>query len=404
MQVLQHTADLLASIQGMLGQAAQLGALLGNAERQIQQLQGRVAQLDTAISNAQSDLNSVIDKLADIVGDVVGFFDKDLKRRLEAQKSSLQASIAAWNSERSALFQQIASAQALKSQYQSGISQLQAAIATAQSSVEAARSSVELARRAIDALDFSQGNLKFHGAAFELTFSRKANLEAQLSPFPGVSIEGMTLGASVDGSLGITGRLDLGDDGKPSKLALTASGVFTLAGGGSLGIGVVGDVKAGVEMTVSFKKENGRYNRVDAKATLAVDVEVLPTVGVGLVFRAGAGRKASIKMDLAQLYDRRDAVSSFFTNGDVAALARAFESLTATCRIEDRWIAQAAFGFGYSLAGDGAEVSGSATWADVNHVIVADVEAGSLLRQITDASAIQTLLRGLVNQIEPTVP
>lgn len=366
---------------------------------QIAEIEGGIRAADGALRSLENELGDVLDELADIVADIFGFFDKDLKRSLERERDSLRNRISDWQRTRSRLFSDLANTQRLQEAATRAIGGIDAALGEARSVLTVLDSAARTARNALVSLDTSAGNLELHGTAFELSFSRSASLQAQLSAFPGVSLAGMSIGVSGEAALSLSGRLDLDSSWEPYQFELTASGELSLMADLVLGAGVRGTSTAGMELAAAFVWSGDRFERVEATGTITFDVYAEGSAGVLLTANAGAGRTFSLQADLTWIYEQRHAIWNLVSRGDASGFVSALGEVDASFEMVDRRTAGGTFGIGFSVAGYGAGAEGQAFWSDFGE----SVEAASALRDafeaLVDQVKVEALLQSLAAKI-----
>jgi hypothetical protein len=365
----------------------------------IAEIEGGIRSADGALRSLENELSDVLDDLAGIVADIFGFFDRDLKRSLERERDSLRSRISDWQRTRSRLLSDLANTQRLREAATRAIGGIDAALDEARSALTVLDSAAQTARNALASLDTSAGSLQLHGTAFELSFSRSANLQAQLSAFPGVSLAGMSIGVSGEAALSLSGRLDLDSSWEPYQFRLAASGEFSLMADAVLGAGVRGTSTAGMELAAAFLWSGDRFERVEATGTITFDVHAEGSAGVLLTAKAGAGRTFSLEADLTWIYEHRNAVWNLVSRGDVSGFASALGELDVSFEMVDRRTAGGTFGLGFSVAGYGAGAEGSAYWSDFGESVEAASAIGDAFEALVDEVKIEALLHSLAAKI-----
>ena len=104
---------------------------------------------------------------------------------------------------------------------------------------------------AIDLLGSAQDFFKTDSSALvsvslAIEFHAGASLEAQLSPFPGVTVEGLTAGVSLSGKVGGGARIVLDNSGRPERAVITVTSTVATAA-------TVPGLEAGAEIGVEIE-------------------------------------------------------------------------------------------------------------------------------------------------------
>ncbi|HLU49283.1 MAG TPA: hypothetical protein VK116_14405, partial [Planctomycetota bacterium] len=272
------------------------------------------------------------------------------------------------------------------------VKQLENTVSALQSQVDSATSAANAWKLLLEVVDNRRRDLEANLRAIELHAASEGKIEAFLSPFPGVTLEGAGIGASVSGKHEIALRLELTSDVSIERIVLSVESKGEVKAKAALGVGLEGTAAVKLGAKVGFVPTNGWFELESRSAALGLDVSVVAVAGIGVTLQHGAGRELSVGLDLAQLDDVAPALWELVTEGDVENLATVLIGIDATFSAQDRWIGAAVAKAGGSYVGYGAKLGGAAVWEDRGQKVEETLSAGEVVTQLFQEEAVRDAL------------
>ena len=208
----------------------------------------------------------------------------------------------------------------------------------------------------------SGGDGPFVSIAFGVELQLSASLESELSPFPGISIEGLTIGSSFSGTLALSGRIELGTTG-PETATIAVRGQNDIS---NTLLQLTGSTTQGfeIETEFAFRNDQDEYEpSAEASVTLFIDQE---GILIGPV-RTGIGRRIEVEIDVAEFQSSGEAIFALLNGGgtnSLEALGKALARIPATFRVQDRLLLGLGFGLSIDVQVASVGFSGRLFWTN----------------------------------------
>lgn len=340
--------------------------------------ESRLAAAARKLASARDDLNAVrrkADKLPKAVRWTMNAAIKAAEGVLRRAQSALNGITKTTNLLRTAL--NIA---------RTRLEQARAEVARRQATVDSKRDLLAAAQRTArqweelgEALTRPMLDLLSRVVAVEFELRTGAALSAFLSPIPGASIANLGMGASAATFVGAAVRYDLPRNGE-RRLSIRSFRTLALEVAGGFVAGIQAEAGSALEVAATFVKRGSSAFRFEGVATeLRLDLDLWAVVGAGHAVRHGAGRQVKVAISGTDWLNAVSACGQLAQNPTPATLANALRQVQADVSVQDRWNAGLVTRVGFSAAGNGATISGQATWRDAGTNVAQRLSAGDVI-------------------------
>lgn len=372
--------------------------------------QAGIRAIEKKISDLSKPIRDARDKVAELEDAVDAACGRVKLPGCGALKSSLQAAqdaLAALNRQKSALVSRLANARqnlsGLQVQLQPAVDAVRAAeqlVGQLDDQIASMRDQVGRAQDVLDVIASSDARIRSTAFAYELRKSSSSTVEAFLSPFPGVEVEGMGAGIEYSTDAGVTARVELSLEGAPVKVGLMLSKEYEVAATAAMVVGAKGSASLQLAAIGEFELGGGeRFFQASGQVKLTLDAQAVAVLGAGWTLQYGAGTQMELSIDAADLIAFPKANWQLVKTGDPADLIRALVDFNATYTRQDRRIAAVVFGLAVGKLGNGAGVEASATWNDQGPGTSQDLPIGQGVVDIFTSDAVT----GLIEMLEAAV-
>ncbi len=394
-------------IEALFGRAAEFAGKRDEALAELEDAlveESRLAdELDSlngalrAVNNEISDLNGWLQRVNNDLAGLACNLVPSLCNELNATKNAINRELNEARTRRNNIVREITETENQLAAAREAVGRARDRVQAAEAALEEAERVVGEARQVIEALIGAQDRIGASFGGYQFRFLVTGDLQAQLSPFPGVKAGGANFGAAVEAERTIGGRLDFATDSRPEKFTLSRT--YKRTYGAQLGV-VEG--KAFVETThdVVFAKSDGWFDEVESSVKMTLDAHGELVQGLVFVGKRGIGRNIEIEFPLFQMADQMPEIVRGLLDGDGAPLANALLGVSATITRKDRRTAAAGVDVGASYAGYGGGFKGLANWTDVGDITVNTVDAGLVVGSIAGRTRADELLRAIADRVE----
>ena len=237
-----------------------------------------------------------------------------------------------------------------------------------------------------------------HHAGFEYEMSRRAQLEASLSPF-GIQLANVGMGAAAGGGFSAQLRLLLQRAGYPMRLELLAAYSMDAELKAGFGIGGRAEAEAAIEMALAWERAGRSIRFEGGETSIVTDLALHAVVGAGVVLERGLGIEARITMNFVDWQRAVQANRAFFAAPSLGNLKRGLAGIGAEYSLQSRRLNALAMGVGGSVGGGGLEIAGGARWADLGSIRSERRSVADVLDTIFAPARIEARLRELQSHL-----
>jgi len=237
--------------------------------------------------------------------------------------------------------------------------------------------------------------------AFEGKFHIGAEVEASVAienVIPGLTLANSGLGISLGGEYSAAVRYQLPREGNPGELSVTLAHACNLGLQGVILAGAEGEAESTLQIDLLFAHQGASWSVASSKTSLEVELGAWAVVGSGISAEYGAGVSLGLSFDNLQIGQSTWSAISALLQSNPQGAIQALGTVEATFKVQTWRHMAAVLGGGFSVAGDGLTLVGSATWRDADVERVAVVSAAQALNAIIgQTNAILTDITGRVS-------